>query len=87
MIAGAVDNNVLRALAQYAKELDHFILGGLRITELVFSELEAEKAALEEKLSSGSLTQADLQEASSRYGALLEELDQSELRWLELSDI
>ena len=50
-------------------------------------ELEAEKAALEEKLSSGSLTQAELQEASSRYGALLEELDQSELRWLELSDI
>jgi len=48
--------------------------------------LEAEKAQLEEKLSSGLLQPQELQEASARYGALQEELDAAELRWLELSE-
>ena len=37
--------------------------------------LEAEKAALEAQLSSGTLDAAALQEASTRYGALQEELE------------
>ena len=49
--------------------------------------LEAEKADLEARLSSGTLSPADLQEASSRYGALQELLDEKEIRWLELSEI
>ena len=48
--------------------------------------LEAEKAALEAQLSSGTLSPSQLQEASTRYGSLQEELDQAELRWLELSE-
>ena len=47
-------------------------------------ELEAEKAALEAGLSSGTLSPAQLQEASTRYGALADELDTAELRYLEL---
>ena len=49
--------------------------------------LEAEKADLEAKLSSGALSPADLQSASTRYGELQALLDEKELRWLELSEI
>lgn len=48
--------------------------------------LEREKGILEEKLSSGSLSPAELEEASRRIGIVLEEIDEKELRWLELSD-
>ncbi len=47
--------------------------------------LEEEKAGLEAKLSSGTLSAQELQEASLRYGALKDELDAAEMRWLELS--
>ena len=49
--------------------------------------LEAEKADLEAKLSSGTLSPADLQTASTRYGELQSLIDEKELRWLELSEI
>ena len=49
--------------------------------------LEAEKLHLEEQLSSGMLDAASLQEAATRYGELQRELDQAEMRWLELSEI
>ncbi|MBR2747765.1 MAG: ABC-F family ATP-binding cassette domain-containing protein, partial [Bacteroidales bacterium] len=49
--------------------------------------LEAEKADLEARLSSGTLSPADLQTASTRYGELQSILDEKELRWLELSEI
>ena len=49
--------------------------------------LEAERASLEARLSSGTLDAVALQEASTRYGALQEELDAAEMRWLELSEI
>ena len=49
--------------------------------------LEAEKSDLEAKLSSGTLSPADLQAASTRYGELQALLDEKELRWLELSEI
>ena len=48
--------------------------------------LEAEKADLEARLSSGTLDGQELQDASTRYGALQQELDEAELRWLELSE-
>jgi ATP-binding cassette subfamily F protein uup len=47
-------------------------------------DLAAEKAELEEKLSSGSLSFDDLQNASERIGAIMEETDEKELRLLEL---
>ena len=49
--------------------------------------LAAEKAELEEKLSSGSLPFDELQNASQRIGAIMEETDEKELRLLELYEI
>ena len=49
--------------------------------------LEAEKAALETALCSGTLSVAELTEKSKRLPQLIEELDAKELRWLELSEI
>ena len=48
--------------------------------------LAAEKAGLEEALSSGQLPYDQLQQASSRIGEIMEETDEKELRWLELSE-
>ena len=49
--------------------------------------LASEKAELEEKLSSGSLPFDELQNASQRIGAIMEETDKKELRLLELYEI
>ena len=49
--------------------------------------LAAEKAELEAALSSGSLPFDKLQHASERIGQILEETEEKELRWLELTDI
>ena len=48
--------------------------------------LAAEKAELEAKLSSGEMPFDQLQAASERIGAIIEETDEKELRWLELSE-
>ena len=48
--------------------------------------LAAEKAELEAALSGVDLPFDKLQEASRRIGAIMEETDEKELRWLELSD-
>ena len=58
----------------------------LKALEEKLPALEAEKADLEAKLSGGELPLEQLQAASARYGALQEELDAAELRWLELSE-
>ena len=48
--------------------------------------LAAEKAALEGRLSSGTLPFDELQAASERIGRIMELTDEKELRWLELSE-
>ena len=48
--------------------------------------LAAEKAELETALSSGALPFDKLQEASQRIGQILEETEEKEMRWLELSE-
>lgn len=48
--------------------------------------LNAEKASLEEALSSGTLGVDKLTEASTRIGEILALLDEKEFRWLELND-
>ena len=48
--------------------------------------LAAEKAELEAALNSGTLPYEDLQKASERIGQIIEETDEKELRWLELSE-
>ena len=59
----------------------------LKALEELLPKLEAEKADLETKLSGGTLDPQELQAASTRYGALQQELDTAEMRWLELSEI
>ena len=49
--------------------------------------LAAEKSELEEALSSGTLPFDRLQEASQRIGQIIEETDEKEMRWLELTDL
>ena len=58
----------------------------LKALEQTLAKLEDEKQELEAKLSSGALGSQELQQASTRYGALKDELDVAELRWLELSE-
>ena len=48
--------------------------------------LSAEKAELETALSAGNLPFDQLQAASERIGAIMEETDQKEMRWLELTE-
>ena len=59
----------------------------LKALEGTLESLEAEKASLEAKLSGGTLGLEELQEASTRYASLKDELDAAEMRWLELSEI
>ena len=49
--------------------------------------LEEEKATLEALLSGGTSTADEISKASKRYQEVQEELDEAEMRWLELSDI
>ena len=55
--------------------------------EKTIGELEAEKSSLESLLNGGTSDYQKIQEASSRYQTLKDELDEVELRWLELSEI
>ena len=57
--------------------------------EQIEKDLEAlasEKAELEAALSAGNLPFEQLQAASERIGAIMEETDEKEMRWLELTD-
>ena len=58
----------------------------LEAIEAELPKLEAEKAELEARMSSGTLPYAELQSASERIQALIDEISQRELRWLELSE-
>ena len=49
--------------------------------------LNAEKAELEGALSTGSLPFDQLQSASERIGQIIDEIDEKEMRWLELSEL
>jgi ATP-binding cassette subfamily F protein uup len=55
--------------------------------EKAISDLEAEKAAIEEALCTGVLTAEELTSKSIRLSVLNEELDEKTMRWLELSEI
>ena len=55
--------------------------------EAEIASLEAEKTALETALCSGTLSVAELTEKSKRLPLLAQELEDKEMRWLELSEI
>ncbi len=48
--------------------------------------LESEKAELEALLSSGTLSHEELTRTAERIGALIDEIDEKTMRWLELSE-
>ena len=50
-------------------------------------EMEAEKAALETEMSSGTLPIDELTAKSLRVAELIKRIDEASMRWLELSDI
>lgn len=50
-------------------------------------QLETEKEQLLEAMNSGTLSPEELQNTSLRFNHLSEELDEKELRWLELSEL
>ncbi len=84
------NNNVIPSEASVSpkkRKLSYKEQQELKSLEERLPALEAEKASLEARLSSGTLDAVALQEASTRYGALQEELDAAEMRWLELSEI
>ena len=58
----------------------------LEAIEAALPRLEAEKAELEARMSSGTLPYAELQAASERVQSLIDEISQHEMRWLELSE-
>ena len=55
--------------------------------ETAIPKLETEKRELEESLSSGTLSHTDLSATSARIGEIMAELEEKEMRWLELSEI
>lgn len=54
--------------------------------EKEIASLEAERKTLEEQLCSGTLSVDELTEKSRRLPMLKEELEEKEMRWLELSE-
>ena len=64
---------------QEKREMEHL--------EAEIPELEQEKAAIEEKLSSGDLPFEELTALSERITALMDQIDTKSMRWLELSEI
>ena len=54
--------------------------------EIDLEKLSAEKAELESRISSGNLPYEELQNASSRIGKIIDEIDMKEFRWLELNE-
>ena len=54
--------------------------------EIDLEKLSAEKAELESRISSGNLPYEELQNASSRIGEIIDEIDMKEFRWLELNE-
>ena len=55
--------------------------------EVELPQLESEKAALEERLSSGTLSHEELSAAAARIGEIINQIEEKEMRWLELSEI
>ena len=59
----------------------------MELLEKDMDALNNEKAEIENALNSGSLTPAELLEKSQRIAAIIDSLDEKEMRWLELSEI
>jgi ATP-binding cassette subfamily F protein uup len=59
----------------------------LELLDKEIPALEAEQAALEQALSTGTLSNDDLLQKSQRIQKIIEALDEKSMRWLELSEV
>ena len=75
------------ATPQQRKKLSYKEQRELESLEIEIPKLEAEKSALEEGLSSGTLSHEELSSAATRIGEIINTLEEKEMRWLELSEI
>jgi ATP-binding cassette subfamily F protein uup len=57
------------------------------ILEKEMASLNKEKSSITERLSTGNMVFEELQKLSHRIGEINRDLDQKEMRWLELSEI
>ena len=55
--------------------------------EKLLPQLESEKTELEEKLSSGALSHEELSATAARISEIINQIEEKEMRWLELSEI
>ena len=55
--------------------------------DALLPQLEAEKSQLEQEMCSGTLTTEELLSHSRRIEEIIAQLDEKEMRWLELSEI
>jgi ATP-binding cassette subfamily F protein uup len=55
--------------------------------EQLLPQLESQKAEIEQRLSSGVLQHEELLQLSAQVSEIIEQIEQKEMRWLELSEI
>ncbi len=80
---GSTENN----RAQEKKKLSYKEQKEFEALEVEITELESEKAGIENQLASGSLSSEEIIRASERHGELNQLIDEKTMRWLELSDV
>jgi ATP-binding cassette subfamily F protein uup len=80
------DNPVAKPKSTNANKLTYNEKREFEKIETDIAALEKEKAELEKKMNSDSFDHEELLRQSERYNAIKDELDEKELRWLELSE-
>jgi ATP-binding cassette subfamily F protein uup len=80
------DNPVAKPKVANANKLTYNEKREFEKIETDIAALEKEKAELEKKMNSDSFDHEELLRQSERYNAIKDELDEKELRWLELSE-
>jgi ATP-binding cassette subfamily F protein uup len=76
------DSNIIKKKKASFKEKQEF-----ESLDILIAKLEAEKAGIEELLSSGTLSAEELLKTSEQFALISESLDEKSMRWLELSEL
>ena len=75
------------AIVEKARKLTFKEKKELEKLEVDIEKFETEKANVETELNSGNMTPEEITEAAIRLNEINDELDEKEMRWLELSEI
>ena len=81
------DKKALRPEKESRKKMSFKEKKEFEVLETEIPALEAEKSALEEAMSSGTLTNDELLVKSARIAEVIDEIDEKTMRWLELSEL